>query len=306
MQSFRIHAFGGPEVLALDTLPTPEPRPDEILIRVCAASVNPIDYKLRSGGTVSEDRLPIAPGRDISGVVERCGAEVDTFRPSDEVYAMLPHDRGGYAEFVPTAVAACAPKPRCLDHIHAAAVPLAALTAWQGIFDHGGLEAGQRILIHGASGGVGHLATQFANVRGADVFGTCAGDDVEFLRHLGAEKAIDYKTERFQDIVSDIDLVFDLIGGDTQDRSWSVLKDGGIIVSTVQEPSKHKAAVHNARGAHYMAKPDGAQLGEIGRLIDDGCVRVEVDKVFPLRQAANAQRTLEQEHVRGKVVLKVA
>lgn len=306
MQSFRIHAFGGPDVLALDTLPRPEPRPGEMLIRVCAAGVNPIDYKLRKGCTVPADRLPIAPGRDVSGLVERCGAGVDRFRPCDEVYAMLPHDRGGYTEFVATPADGCAPKPRCLDHVHAAAVPLAALTAWQGLFDHGGLEAGQRVLIHGASGGVGHLATQFAAVSGATVFGSCAGEDTEFMRYIGAEKAIDYRAERFEDVVGEIDLVFDLIGGDTQNRSWAVLREGGTLVSTVEEPPRHVAAAHAARGIHYTARPDGAQLAEIGRLIDDGRVHVEVGRVFPLRQAANAQRALEQEHVRGKVVLKVA
>ncbi|MCT7373699.1 NADP-dependent oxidoreductase [Chelativorans salis] len=306
MQSVRIHAFGGPEVLVLDTLPVPNPQPDEILIRVHAAGINPIDYKIRNGGYFPEDRLPITLGRDVSGVVERCGDDVDAFKPGDAVYAMLAYDRGGYAELVATRATDCAIKPQRLDHAHAAAVPLAALTAWQGIFDHGGLRAGHRILVHGATGGVGHFAVQFARTRGATVFATCSGRDVDFARSLGAEQAIDYKTQRFEDIVRDIDVVFDLIGGETQERSWTVLNEGGRIVSTVQQPSKEKAAERNASGTRYMTKPNGVQLAEIARLIDDRSVRVEVDKVFPLQEAANAERTLEQEHVRGKVVLKVA
>lgn len=306
MQSIRIHEFGGPEVLALDTLPTPDPQPDEILIRVHGAGINPVDYKIRNGGYIGQDRLPITLGRDISGVVERCGQDVQAFKPGDAVFAMLPPERGGYAEFVAATAAHCATKPERLDHVHAAAVPLAALTAWQGIFDHGGLESGQRILIHGASGGVGHFAVQFARTRGGTVSATCSGSDLDFVRRLGAEEVIDYRTQRFENIVRDMDLVFDLVGGETQERSWSVLREGGIIVSTVQKPSEERAAELRARGTWYLAQPNGSQLAEIGGLIDDGRVRVEVDRVFPLRAAADAERTLEQEHVRGKLVLKVA
>ncbi|CDX22238.1 Alcohol dehydrogenase zinc-binding domain protein [Mesorhizobium sp. ORS 3324] len=306
MQSVRIHAFGGPEVLRLETEPTPEPEPEEILVRVHAASVNPVDYKIRNGGYDAQDRLPLTLGRDFSGVVERCGAKVDAFKPGDAVYALLTPDRGGYAEFVAVKARDCAAKPKSLDHVHAAAVPLAALTAWQGIFDNASLSAGQRILIHGAAGGVGHFAVQFAKANGATVYATCSGSDIDFVRSLGAEVAIDYKNQRFEDKVRDVDVVYDLVAGDTQERSWSVLKEGGIIVSTLQQPSKEKAAERNARGAHYMTKPNGGQLAEIGQLIDAGAVRVEVGKVFPLRQAADAERALEEGHVRGKLVLKVA
>ncbi|OHV87339.1 NADP-dependent oxidoreductase [Mesorhizobium sp. ORS 3428] len=305
MQSVRIHAFGGPEVLKLETEPTPEPKPGEILVRVHAASVNPVDYKIRNGGYVAEDRLPLTLGRDFSGVVERCGAGVEPFKPGDEVYALLPPDRGGYAEFVAAKAQDCAGKPKSLDHLHAAAVPLAALTAWQGIFDNGSLSSRQRILIHGAAGGVGHFAVQFAKANGATVYATCSGNDIDFVRSLGADEAIDYKSQRFENTVPDVDVVYDLVGGETQERSWSVLKEGGIIVSTLQQPSKEKAAERKARGTHYMTKPDGDQLAEIGRLIDAGAIRVEVGKVFQLRQAADAERALEKGHVRGKIVLEV-
>jgi NADPH:quinone reductase-like Zn-dependent oxidoreductase len=306
MQSIRIHEFGGPDVLKLEEQPTPQPLAGEILIRIHAASVNPVDYKMRNGGYVPRDQLPLTLGRDISGVVERLGSDVSDFQVGDAVYAMLPRDRGGYAEFVALNIAGCATKPERLDHVHAAAVPLAAVTAWQGIFDHGGLAEGQRILIHGAAGGVGHFAVQLAKARGATVYSTCSEDDLDFVRGLGADEVIDYKNQRFEDIAQDIDVVFDLIAGETQDRSWSVLKEGGIIVSTLQEPSRKKAAEHKARGAHYMAEPSSSQLAEIGRLIDAGRVRVEVGSVFPLAEAAEAERTLETEHVRGKIVLDVA
>lgn len=306
MQVVRIHSFGGPEVLALEDLPKPRPGSDEILLRVNAASVNPVDFKIRNGGYLSADKLPLVLGRDLSGVVEQCGRAVASFDVGDAVYAMLTPDRGGYAEFAAVKAADCAAKPKTLDHLHAAAVPLAALTAWQGIFDHGGLTQGQSILVHGAAGGVGHFAVQFAKARGATVYATCSGRDLDFVRSLGVDTVIDYKAQRFEDLVRDIDLVYDLIGGETQDRSWAVLKRGGIIVSTLGEPPKDKAAEHGARGARYTAKPDGAELAEIGRLIDAGKVRVEVGKIFPLRQAAEAEWTLEREHVRGKIVLKVA
>ena len=162
------------------------------------------------------------------------------------------------------------------------------------------------MLIHGAAGGVGHFAVQFAKARGATVYATCSGRDLDFVRSLGADIAIDYKTRRFDDVADDIDLIYDLVGGETQDRSWAVLKRGGIIVSTLKEPSKEKAAEHGARGVRYTAKPNGDELAEIGRMIDAGTVRVEVSKIFPLRLAAEAQRMLEHEHVRGKIVLKVA
>jgi NADPH:quinone reductase-like Zn-dependent oxidoreductase len=306
MRAIRIHEFGGPDVLKLEEQPTPEPQAGEVLVRVHAASINPVDYKMRNGGYLPPDRLPLTLGRDVSGVIERTGASVQKFRTGDAVYAMLPRDRGGYAEFVAVDAADCAAKPKSLDHIHAAAVPLAALTAWQGIFDHGGLAGGQRVLIHGGAGGVGHFAVQFAKARGATVYATCSRDDLDFVRGLGADEAIDYRNQRFEDVARDIDLVFDLVGGETQDRSWSVLKQGGIIVSTLKQPSQEKATEHKARGAHYMAETSGRQLAEIGKLIDAGQVRIEVGNVFPLAKAAEAERVLEKEHVRGKVVLAIA
>lgn len=196
--------------------------------------------------------------------------------------------------------------PTSIDLIHAAGVPLAAITAWQGLFDHGGLQAGQKVMIHGGAGGVGHLAIQLAKAKGATVFATASQGDLDFVRDLGADTAIDYKNERFEDIASDIDVVFDLVAGETQDRSWAVLREGGIMVSTLQEPDKAKAAAHKARSApRYTAQPNGAQLKDIADLIDAGKVKVVVSETYPIEDVATAHQRLEEAHVRGKIVLTI-
>jgi len=302
-----MHAVGGPEALGVDDLPMPEPHDDEVVLKVHAASVNPIDWKMRSGQTgITEDKLPIVLGRDVSGTVETCGPAVHTLKKGDPIYATLGRGRGGYAEYVVVKAVEAAAKPNSLNHIQAAAVPLAALTAWQGLFDQGGLQAGERVLIHGGAGGVGHFAIQFAKAKGAFVATTVSGQDIDFVKGLGADQAIDYKTQRFEDEVKDIDLVFDLIGGETQERSWAVLKDGGRMVSTLAQPSEEKARQHNARAVVYRAEPNSAELGEITRLIDEGKVCPMVQATFPLAEAGKAQQKLEQEHTQGKIVLELA
>jgi NADPH:quinone reductase-like Zn-dependent oxidoreductase len=218
---------------------------------------------------------------------------------------MLPHDRGGYAERVAIPESVCARKPDRLDFVQAAAVPLAALTAWQGLFDQGRLEQGQVVLIHGAAGGVGHFAVQFGRARGAQVIATCGGEDKGFVLSLGARQVIDYKAERFEDAVEKVDLVFDLIGGDTLERSFTVVRPGGTIVSTLQAPNPQKLAERGACGAHYHAQPSGEQLEQIGRMIDSGRVTPAVDRTYPLARAAEAEEWLEHRHVRGKIVLTV-
>ncbi|HEX3843301.1 MAG TPA: NADP-dependent oxidoreductase [Steroidobacteraceae bacterium] len=307
MKAVRIRSFGGPEVLELADIAKPEPKDDELLIKVRAASVNPVDYKIRSGAypVVKQDQLPRVLGRDVAGEVERCGRAVRNFKEGDTVYAMLDGAPGGYAEYVTVKADLVAPKPGQLDYRAAAAVPLAGLTAWQGLFDHGHLQAGQRVLIHGGAGGVGHLAVQFAKARGATVATTVASEDVEFVKHLGADQVIDYTHERFEEKVQDIDLVLDLIAGETQDRSWAVLKDGGTMISSLAQPSEAKAREHHARAEHFVAHPDRAELIEIGRLIDDGQVHPHVSAVFELKEAAEAQVQLERHHAQGKVVLQV-
>ena len=305
MKVVRIHDFGGTEVLREDDLPVPQPGNDELLVKVHAASVNPVDYKIRKGGYAKPDQLPIAMGRDISGTVESRGGNVRDFDKGDAVYAMLGRDRGGYAQYVIVKPGEFAAKPSKLDHVRAAAVPLAALTAWQGIFDHGGLTAGHRVLIHGGAGGVGHMAVQFAKAKGTWVATTVSKSDLGFVHDLGADQAIDHRNEDFSEKLRDMDLVYDLIGGETQKKSVKVLKDGGTLITTV-DLAEGLGKEKHIRSAHYVAEPNAKQLADIARLIDEGKVRVVVDAVFLLADAARAQEMLEKEHIRGKVVLEVA
>jgi NADPH:quinone reductase-like Zn-dependent oxidoreductase len=307
MKAIRIHTFGGPEVLKLEDVPLPQPGDDEILVRIRAASVNPVDFKIRKGGypMVTPKDLPKTLGRDFSGTVESVGARVQGVNTGDAVFALLGRDRGAYAQYVIAKPTEFAAKPRDIDHVHAAAVPLAALTAWQGIFDQGKLTAGQKVLIHGGAGGVGHMAVQLAKAKGAWVAATCSGGDIDFVRGLGADKVIDYKTQRFEDEVSELDLVYDLIGGETQTRSFAVLKRGGALISTLKQPDAAKAAEKNLHVAHYMAEASATELAEVAGLINEGKVRAVVSRTFPLAEAAAAQTFLEKEHVRGKVVLTV-
>lgn len=307
MRAVRIHSFGGPEVLTIEQIDVPRPKENEVLVKVHAASCNPVDYKIRSGRypAVKASQLPKVLGRDMAGTIESCGSAVTAFKPGDAVYAMLDGGSGGYAEYVCLDASLCAPKPQHLGFVEAAAVPLAGITAWQGEFDHGHLRAGQRELIHGGAGGVGHLAVQFAKARGASVCATVGSNDLDFVRSWGADEAIDYRSERFEDKVHDVDLVFDLVGGDTQQRSWAVLKDGGTLISTLQKPSESEARAHHAHAENYVARPDARELTEIGRLIDAGKVRPHVHAVYPLEQVAEAHRALESGHIRGKVVLQL-
>ncbi|SAI23660.1 NADPH quinone oxidoreductase [Bordetella ansorpii] len=307
MHAFRIDSFGGPEVLHRERVPIPSPRSEHILVKVAAASLNPVDVKTRSGRfpLVKETQLPFTLGRDCAGVVQESEDTHGPFRPGQEVFAFVGHGQGAYAEFALVPREALAPKPQSLDLVEAAAVPLAALTAWQGLFEHGRLEPGQTVLIHAASGGVGHFAVQFAKARGAQVIATASGEAGEFVRSLGADMVIDYRKEAFERQTPPVDLVFDLVGGETQERSWAVLKDGGAFVSTVAEPSADKAAARRIRAIRYTAQPDGAELALIGRLIDSGRIRVHVSEVYPFDAMEQALHRLEEGHNRGKMVVRL-
>jgi NADPH:quinone reductase-like Zn-dependent oxidoreductase len=308
MKAVRIHNFGGPEVMHFEDLPIPVPEADEILVRVCAASINPVDYKTREGKyqAIARDKFPITLGRDISGIVVDRGTQVGTFQNGDAVYALLPPDQGAFAEFVRIKAEQAAAKPANLSHVEAAAVPLAALTALQGLFDYGGIARGQRVLIHGGAGGVGHFAIQLAKIAGATVLTTVSADDRAFVRELGADEAIDYRRDRFEEVAHDIDLVFDLIGGETQDRSWSVLKPSGTLVSTLGQPPQEKAAQHQARAVGYQAQPNGEELAEIAALIDARRLRPFIAATFPFGAIFDAEEVQEKTHPRGKIVLQLA
>ncbi len=308
MKAFRIHRFGGPEVLTFDDLPMPKPRAGEVLVKVFAASVNPVDFKIREGNypPVGEGALPVVLGRDISGVIESCGEHAGKLKEGDGVFAMLGQDRGGQAEYVLVKTSELALKPDELNHVEAAAVPLAGLTAWQGLFDHGALQPGQRVLIHGGSGGVGHFAIQFAKAKGCFVTTTASGEGVSFARRLAADQVIDYTKERFEDIVDPVDLVYDLIDGDTRERSWGVLKKGGRLVSTLTEPSQDQARKYGVTATRYTAHPDGGQLAEIAALISAHKVMPHVTVTYPFEKAAYAEQELEKGHMQGKMVLQMA
>jgi NADPH:quinone reductase-like Zn-dependent oxidoreductase len=305
IREFRIHRFGGPEVLRLDEVEPSLPDASQVLVAVKAASVNPVDFKIRSGKypAVKEDRLPYTLGRDVSGVVEKCGAQATAFKVGDEVFGMVGIGGGGYAEKTLLDQKAIARKPASLDDAHAAAIPLAGQTAWQGLFRYGQLVAGQSVLIHGGSGGVGHFAVQFAKAKGARVLTTVSTGNVAFARSLGADVVIDYKTQRFEDHASDLDMVFDLIDGETRKRSWPLLKRGGVLVTTLTDPSQDKAKEHGVRTTRYTVEADGRELAEIAELVTSGKVRPHVAKTYPLDQAPEALSEVEQGHCVGKVVL---
>jgi len=302
-----LQSFGGPEVLRIETLPPPQPQGDEVLVRVAAASMNPVDIKTRAGKFVpiGEDKLPLVLGRDLAGTIEALGPDApDMLRKGDPVFAFIGLDRGAQSEFVVVKASELAAAPRSIGMAQAAAVPLAALTAWQGLFDQGQLQAGQRVLIQGGAGGAGHFAVQFARNAGATVLVTAHADDLDFVRALGADVAIDYSSERFEDAAQDIDLVLDLVGGETQDRSFDVLREGGTLVSTIAVRHPELGEERNIRvPPRWLTEQNGQQLGEIARMIDAGEVKVEVAATYPLAEAPAAYQRLEQGRVRGKIVL---
>src|ERR1700730_1466577 len=308
MKAIRIHNYGGPEVLHYEDTPRPQPQAGEVLIRVHAAGVNPIDWKVREGHMKEfwPHKFPLILGWDLSGVVEELGRGVSRFKIGDEVYSLPdPTRNGAYADYIVVREPELARKPNSLHHICAAAIPLAALTAWQSLFDTAQLQPGQRVLIHAGSGGVGHLAVQLAKWKGAYVFATASTKNQDWLRKLGVDEPIDYTQQRFEDVARNIDIVLDTIGGETQERSWSVLKKGGNLVSLVQPPSEEKAKELGVRAAFVAGHPSGAQLAEIAKIIDSGKLAPVIDRILPLSEVRRAHELSQSGHVRGKIVLRV-
>ena len=301
----RIHRFGGPEVIRVEDVESSMPDASQVLVSVKAASVNPVDFKIRNGQypAVKEDRLPYTLGRDVSGIVEKCGAQATRFSIGDEVVGIVGIGGGGYAGKAVLDEGAIARKPREMDHVHAAALPLAGQTAWQGLFRYGELKAGQSVLIHGGSGGVGHFAVQFAKAKGARVLTTVSTDKLQFARALGADVVIDYKTQRFEDLAQDLDMVFDLVDGETRERSWKLLKKRGVLVSTLTGPSQQTAARWGVRALRYTVEADGKELEEILGLVVSGKVKPHVQKTYPLEHAAQALNSVERGDSVGKIVL---
>lgn len=309
MKAKTIRHYGGPEVLTLEEVGQPEPGPQEVLIRVKAAGINPIDWKIREGEMKDSGfhQLPLIPGWDVSGEVVQVGRGVERFAVSDAVYALLDMKyNGSYAEYATACVDWVARKPETLDYIMAASVPMAALTAYEALRKMN-IQKGDRILIHGAAGSVGSFAVQLAYLRGAYVIGVASSGDSAFLASLGAEEALAYDSAPFENLVSDVDAVLDVIGGDLLERSWRVLKPGGFLMSTVEEPAPTEEALRKKiRSEMILVTPNGDLLTEISRLIDAGEVKVRVSAVMPLSDAEKAQELARATHHRGKVVLQVA
>ncbi len=309
MKAVFVHEFGGPEVLKYEDAPRPEPKDDEILVRVIAAGVNPVDAYARQGMLAKRglDNRPAIIGYDIAGVVEKTGANAKKFKTGDAVYSYLSVMRGGgYAEFAVAKESETALKPRNINFVEAAAVPLAATTAWQALVDTAKIDKGQTVLIHGGSGGVGSFAIPIAKARGAKVIATASTAHQDSLKQLGVDQAIDYTTTKFEDVVKDVDVVLNCVRADALGRSYGVVKKGGIIVSITDEPDQTECTKHGIRGSRLGANPDAKVLEELTKLIEARKMTPIVSQTFPLAEASKAHQQIETHHTLGKIVLKVA
>ena len=308
MKAVRIHAYGDLDTLSYEDAPMPVPAADEVLVRVHAAAVNPVDWKIREGylAEMIPYPMPVTLGWDVSGVVDAVGADVSHLKVGDAVYSRPDIVRNGtYAEYVVIRASEVAAKPESLSHNEAAAVPLAALTAWQSLFGAAELKSGERVLIHAGAGGVGSFAIQFAKWLGAHVVTTASAANEALVRSLGADEVVDYRSQPFEDVVGPVDVVFDTIGGDTQTRSVGLLKPGGRLISVVATPDNDTLATVGATGGFVMVQPNSEQLQRIGQLIDLGDVRVLIDSVFPLSDVRGAHAKSQTGRAKGKIVIEV-
>jgi NADPH:quinone reductase-like Zn-dependent oxidoreductase len=306
MKAIVVHEYGAPEVLKYGDAPRPEPKDDEVLICTMAAGVNPVDAAIRAG-RYRIGQLTFIPGMDVAGVVEKVGAKVTKFKAGDPVYAYLSfQEQGGYAEFTIAKENETALKPKNISFEQAAGVPLAATTAWQALIDTAGLKAGQTVLIHGGSGGVGHFAIQIAKARGAKVIATASTPNQDLLKQLGVDQPIDYTKTKFEDVVKNVDVVLEATRSDSMARSYGVAKKGGFIVSITGSPDQAQLDQHGLRGQSIMAHPDANVLDELTKLIEAKKLTPIVSQVFPLTDVAKAHQQIETRHTRGKIVLKVS
>jgi len=300
MRALRLHSPGGPASLAYEDLDTPKPGPGQALVRVCAAAItrDELDWPV--------DRLPAIPSYEFSGVVVAAAPDVADSMMGESIYALCPFDHdGAAAEYAILPAALIAPKPRTLDHVESAAVPLAGLSAWQGLFDHGGLEQGQRVLIHGAAGGVGNFAVQIAHQHGAYVIGTTSTASVEAVRGLGADRVIDYTMAPFEHGLEDLDLVFDTVGGERLQKSPAVLRPGGRLVSVAEEPTTGGEASRGITARYFVVKPNHNELVALAGLIERGALHPSIDAVFPFSQAHHAFERSLARHGPGKIVIRI-
>ena len=308
MKAIVAHEYGGPQVLKLEDVPVPTPKEDEMLVKVFAAGVNSFDGTLLAGKYAKPNgtQLPWHPGYDIAGVVEKVGSKVTKFKVGDAVYAMINILKGGgYAEYALAKETDAALKPTTISFLEAAGAPSVALTSWQAIVDTANVQSGQTVLIHGASGGIGLFAIPFAKIRGAKVFATASTANQDFLKQLGADVAIDYKTQKFEDIAKDVDVVIDAVGGETLRRSYPIVKKGGMVVSLSDNVDQAQLGKHGIRGTSIAVQNNGNELAQIAKLIDQGKIKVIVSETFSLEDANKAQAKADLGHTRGKIVLKI-
>ena len=307
MKAIVAHEYGEPEVLKYEDAPRPELKENELLVRVIACGVNPADPLVISGRLAKEfgTHLPLIPGYDVAGVVEKTGAKITKFKKGDAVYGYALFG-GGWAEYAVLAENEAALKPKTATFTNAAAVPLAALTAWQALIETAKLSAGQTVLIQGGSGGVGSFAVQIAKARGARVIATASTANQDLLKQLGADVAIDYTKTKFEEVAKDVDVVLDTVGRDTLVRSYAIVKKGGIVTTITSRPDQAQLDKYGIRGTSIWSRPEGNQLAEITKLIEAGKITPIVSQVLPLTDAVKAVQQAETHHARGKLVLKIA
>ncbi|MDA8093907.1 MAG: NADP-dependent oxidoreductase [Betaproteobacteria bacterium] len=303
MKAVRIHEYGGPDVMRVDDVPIPELTAGRVLVQVHVAAVNPVDWKIREGHLGRDRSMPLVLGGDFAGRVVAAGHGVVDYQQGNAVFGHC--SEGAYAEYLLAAPKEIAHKPNGLGMIEASCLPIAGLTAWQALFDTADLKGGQTVLIHGGAGGVGHFAIQLAKWRGATVWATASTPQHTFLRRMGADRVVDYRAERFEDLGL-ADVVLDTIGGETQTRSWAVLKPGGILVSLVEPPVPELVQAAKARGKMIFRHDDPEELAELGRLAARGEIHVHVGKVLPLSEARQALELSQSRHATGKIVLQLA
>jgi len=308
MMAWRVHEFGSPEVMKFERVPRPEPGPGEVLVKVAAAGVGPWDGWIRSGKSALPQPLPLTLGSDFSGEIVTVGPGVSELRVGDQVYGVTnPQFIGAYAEYALASAGMVSNKPTSLTHVEAASVPVVAVTAWQALFDHAQLKAGQTVVIHGAAGNVGSYAVQLARHAGVQTIATASTGDISAVRNLGANTVIDYRTQRFEEEVQNADAVIDLVGGETQDRSFQVIRRGGKLISAVSRPDQDLAKRYGVEAAFFLVDVTSQYLTEIARFIDGGKLRTNVGAVLPLADAREAHLMLERLRPppKGKIVLDV-
>jgi NADPH:quinone reductase-like Zn-dependent oxidoreductase len=307
MKAVVAHEYGAPQVLKYEDAPRPDPKENELLVRVIACGVNPADPLVIGGRFAKEfgTHLPLIPGYDVAGIVEKTGAKVSKFKKGDAVYGYALFG-GGWAEYAVLAENEAALKPKSATFIESAAVPMGALTSWQALIDTAKLTAGQTVLIHGGSGGVGSFAIQIAKAKGARVIATASTANQDLLKQLGADVAIDYTKTKFEEVAKQVDVVFDTVGRDTLARSYPIVKKGGLVTTIVARPDPAQLEKYGIRGSSIWSHPDGNELAEITKLIEAGKIKPVVGQVLPLTDAVKASEQAETHHTRGKIVLKIA